>query len=1214
MKKRKNIIISAITCLFSICLMMFGVYAASNPSVSISGRVSYSARDAKVLVLGKVNGQAGNDSNVDYPTVADATNPTESAVSLPAQYLGYTKGESANDNTDNLPQWNMGTTAHAFYEDSTGIRPIVISFKMTNLSNYPVVATVDFTGVTEANLASKNLTRTTTGLKDSKVYLDKNVTKEISVTYSVANDAVGVNGDGLLNMSITFEKTVFPTPSNTKSQQGETMQSDWEYTYNGNAFSITGYKKAMNDDCPANIVVPSSVVCTDGKSYPVDMIGVTGDFSDIMEFAESGNKPIFAPNILVDFTFNQKIQSVTISEGIKTVGVGVFAACAALQQITFPETITELSFASFMATGLQSISLPNSLLTIGNLAFNSCEALSEVIIPENVTTLGDEAFSSCTALSSVTLPSSLSSIGDGIFGECSSLQSVTFADGTLSIKSKLFKNLKGLKTVTIPSSVKSIGAEAFSGCTSLSTITIPNGVKNIETETFSGCSSLSSITIPNTIESISDSAFYNCTALSVLQLPEGIKSIANNAFAYCTAIKTIQIPNSVQNLSSSAFRGCKLSSVTINNLNSLNVADTSFSDLVSSFGTSDSAVLSIQNANFNNFKKLNSTFGADFKSVILGDGVTKIPAIAFRNWTSLINVQVSKNLESIGAEAFYNCKNLTSLEIPNGITNIEQYTFYNCTALKTLILPNSINFLGQSCFSGCSSLETINIPDGVNSIEANAFLGCSSLTSIQIPSNVTTIGDSAFSYTGLTSVTIPSKVEKIGKYAFRDCKLTAVTFEDMDNLTDATDLTVSQYLGAIFSGASGTLTIKKANFLNFSKTYSVVTSGSLGFTNIAFEDGVSNIPAYAFIYQKKLANVTFGKNITSIGDSAFAECYSLTNIVLPEGLKTIGKYAFGFAKCLTSVQIPSSIESISDGAFRSCYQLAEVINKSSLNIVKRTGTYGMIASYAVRVANDTSKVETVGDYKFVVGDDGVNYLTGYYGAEVSELSPPQLSLTLPTLSQNYSIKFDAFYSCRYLKSVVIPEGVTEIGITAFYDCSSLDSISLPNSLKNIGSLAFYGCDKLKDDSKLNNNGYYVGNETNQYLVLFGIKDNTVTSFNINSDTKFVLDWAFLACSNLESVNIPEGVIQLGEGAFSDCTKLNSIELPESILTIGTMAFSSCENLKEITIKAQTPPTLDGYAFQGCKSLTAIYVPSASVADYKAADGWKEFASKIQAIA
>ena len=243
MKKRKNIIISAITCMMSICLMMFGVYAASNPSVSISGQVSYSARDAKVLVLGKVNGQAGEDqeNKVAYPAVADTTNPQEDEKKVSAlQYMGFTKGTGVSDSTDNLAPWAMNTT-HAFYEDSTGIRPIVISFKMTNLSNYPVVATVDFTGVTDANLASKNLTRTTTGLKDSKVYLDKNVTKEISITYAVANDAVGVNGDGLLNMSITFEKTVFPTPTNAKSQQGETMQSDWEYSFDGESFTITKF-------------------------------------------------------------------------------------------------------------------------------------------------------------------------------------------------------------------------------------------------------------------------------------------------------------------------------------------------------------------------------------------------------------------------------------------------------------------------------------------------------------------------------------------------------------------------------------------------------------------------------------------------------------------------------------------------------------------------------------------------------------------------------------------------------------------------------------------------------------------------------------------------------------------------------------------------------------------------------------------------------------
>ena len=407
MKKRKNIIISAITCLFSICLMMFGVYAASNPSVSISGQVSYSARDAKVLVLGKVNGQAGNDSNVDYPTVADATNPTESAVSLPAQYLGYTKGEAANDNTDNLPQWNMGTTAHAFYEDSTGIRPIVISFKMTNLSNYPVVATVDFTGVTEANLASKNLTRTTTGLKDSKVYLDKNVTKEISVTYSVANDAVGVNGDGLLNMSITFEKTVFPTPSNVKSPQGETMQSDWEYTFDGDSFTITkfvGTFPTKDADGNSTLVVPSSFACSDGKTYPVKKIGTLTDEQISNAIENSDFQTLMAGIVFAD------VSKVENEEYINS-----------LPNVVFSNGIEEI--CGYSASYMTIENLPTSIKKIGSFAFGMKGPKSVNITKEIV--LAPSAFYGCYNLTSATVEDGVKALPKELFGECTSLETVT---------------------------------------------------------------------------------------------------------------------------------------------------------------------------------------------------------------------------------------------------------------------------------------------------------------------------------------------------------------------------------------------------------------------------------------------------------------------------------------------------------------------------------------------------------------------------------------------------------------------------------------------------------------------------------------------------------------------------------------------------------------------------------------------------------------------
>ena len=190
---------------------MFGVYAASSPSVSVGGQVSYTARDAKVLVLGKVNGQAGEDqeNKISYPSVADVTNPLEKEKVVSAtQYLGFTKGTSAKDDSDDLAPWTMNAT-HEFYEDKDGIRSIVISFKITNLSNYPIVLTVDFTGVADTDLASKNLARTTTGLKDGKVGLNKNETKEISVCYSVVNDALRVEGNDILNMSLTFGKNRF---------------------------------------------------------------------------------------------------------------------------------------------------------------------------------------------------------------------------------------------------------------------------------------------------------------------------------------------------------------------------------------------------------------------------------------------------------------------------------------------------------------------------------------------------------------------------------------------------------------------------------------------------------------------------------------------------------------------------------------------------------------------------------------------------------------------------------------------------------------------------------------------------------------------------------------------------------------------------------------------------------------------------------------------
>ena len=201
MRRRKNIIISAITCMFSICLMMFGVYAASNPNVSINGQVSYTARDASVLVQGKMYGADGYES-VDYKTVTDPTSPTTDDVltNSVSQYVDYT---SADQNKTTLATWNLGDQLK-FYEDENGIRKVNVCLKFTNLSNYPVMATAVFENKTATNV------KTTQSPTDGKMAMTTigsvGSDCEMSFVFEVEDDSKNANID--FKLVVTIEKTV----------------------------------------------------------------------------------------------------------------------------------------------------------------------------------------------------------------------------------------------------------------------------------------------------------------------------------------------------------------------------------------------------------------------------------------------------------------------------------------------------------------------------------------------------------------------------------------------------------------------------------------------------------------------------------------------------------------------------------------------------------------------------------------------------------------------------------------------------------------------------------------------------------------------------------------------------------------------------------------------------------------------------------------------
>ena len=166
-----------------------------------------------------------------------------------------------------------------------------------------------------------------------------------------------------------------------------------------------------------------------------------------------------------------------------------------------------------LCDSIYSVSLPNSITSIGNRAFSGCYNLVSITIPNAVTYIGNRAFADCIALTSITLPNSLTSIAYATFAGCTSLASVIIPSSVTMIEEYAFEDCTSLASVIIPNSVTSIGYATFSNCTSLPSITLPNSITSIESSTFAGCTSLASVIIPGSVTLIEEYAFEECRKL-----------------------------------------------------------------------------------------------------------------------------------------------------------------------------------------------------------------------------------------------------------------------------------------------------------------------------------------------------------------------------------------------------------------------------------------------------------------------------------------------------------------------------------------------------------------------------------------------------------------------------------------------------------------------------------------------------------------------------
>ena len=225
------------------------------------------------------------------------------------------------------------------------------------------------------------------------------------------------------------------------------------------------------------------------------------------------------------------------------------------ESVTIPDGVTSLGYSAFWGKkGLHSVVMPDSVTEIGMSAFRRCEYLTSINIPDSVTTIGETAFADCYSLPSITIPNSVTSIGDGAFGACRSLTSVTIPDSVTSMGLNAFGGCYSLTSVHIGGGLDIIPVSAFANC-GMTSVTFSNGVTTIEDHAFYHCTNLASLTLPDSLTTIGTHAFEFCNLTSVT-IPQNVTTIKNSAFANCGSLASVTIPSSVTSIENYAFNGC----------------------------------------------------------------------------------------------------------------------------------------------------------------------------------------------------------------------------------------------------------------------------------------------------------------------------------------------------------------------------------------------------------------------------------------------------------------------------------------------------------------------------------------------------------------------------------------------------------------------------------------------------------------------------------